>query len=100
MVTSSKRTYGIPTPRASVHVADHCRPVPLQAMLTVLSQSLWGLSTTNWHLPRVLPMTEQQRCLPSASMETELHATIAADLQQPLREWSEGGVRHCVLQGI
>ena len=29
------------------------------------------LSTTNWHLPRALPMTEQQRRLPSASMETE-----------------------------
>ena len=36
-------------------------------------------------------MTEQQRPLPSASMETEPHAAIAADLQQPLREsgWSE-----------
>ena len=29
------------------------------------------LSATNWHLPRALPMTEQQRHLPSASMELE-----------------------------
>ena len=56
------------------------------------------LSTTNWHLPRALPTTEQQRHLPSASMETEPHAAIAADLQQPLRV--QGGVRHSVLQGI
>ena len=45
------------------------------------------LSTTNWHLPRALPTTEQQRHLPSASMETEPHAAIAVDLQQPLREF-------------
>ena len=32
-------------------------------------------------------MTEQQRHLPSASMETEPHAAIAVDLQQPLREF-------------
>ena len=36
-------------------------------------------------------MTEQQRHLPSA-METEPHAAIAVDLQQPLREFRmEGG---------
>ena len=45
------------------------------------------LSTTNWQLPRALPTTEQQRHLPSASMETEPHAAIAVDLQQPLREF-------------
>ena len=45
------------------------------------------VSTTNWHLPRALPVTEQQRHLPSASMETEPHAAIAVDLQQPLREF-------------
>ena len=28
-------------------------------------------STTNWHLPRASPMTEQQRYLSSASMENE-----------------------------
>ena len=27
------------------------------------------LSTTNWHLPRALPITEQQGHLPSASMQ-------------------------------
>ena len=41
------------------------------------------LSTTNWHLPRALPTTEQQRHLPAASTETEPHAAIAVDLQQP-----------------
>ena len=46
-----------------------------------------GLSTTNWHLPRALPMTEKQRHLPSASAETEPHAAISVDLQQPLREF-------------
>ena len=50
------------------------------------------LSTTNWHLPRALPTTEQQRHLPAASTETEPHAAIAVDLQQPLRDVR--GVRH------
>ena len=45
------------------------------------------LSTTNWHLPRSLPMTEQQGHLPSAPREIELNAAIAIDLQQPLREF-------------
>ena len=44
------------------------------------------LSTTKCHLPRALPVTEQQRHLPSASMEIEPHAAIAVDLQQL---WSE-----------
>ena len=33
-------------------------------------------------------MAEQQGILPSASMEIEPQAAIAADLQQPLREFS------------
>ena len=33
MVTSSKRTYAIPIPRAPVPAADHCQPVPPQEML-------------------------------------------------------------------
>ena len=45
------------------------------------------LSTTNWHLPRALPTTKQQRHLPSASLETEPHAAIAVALQQSLREF-------------
>ena len=36
---------------------------------------------------RALSMTEQQRNLPSASMEIEPHAAIAIDLQQPLRKF-------------
>ena len=46
-----------------------------------------SLSTTNWHLPRALPMTEQQMHLPSASVEIEPHAAVAVDLQHPLREF-------------
>ena len=38
-------------------------------------------------LTRALPTTEQQSHLPSASTETEPHAAIAVDLQQPLREF-------------
>ena len=59
-----------------------------------------SISTTNWHLPRALPMTEEQRHLPSASMEIEPHAAIAVDLQQAQRELVQGGVRRSVLQGI
>ena len=33
-------------------------------------------------------MTEQRRHLPSASSETEPHAAVAVDLQQPLREFT------------
>ena len=40
MVTSSKRTYAIPTPRAPVPVADHCRPEPPQDMLKHSSVSV------------------------------------------------------------
>ena len=56
------------------------------------------LSTINWHLPRALPTTEQQRHLSTASTETEPHVAVAVDLQQPLREFR--GVRHSGLQGI
>ena len=40
MVTSSKRTYAIPTPRAPVPAADNCRPVPPQEMLKHSSVSV------------------------------------------------------------
>ena len=48
----------------------------------------FDLSAANYKLAltRTLPMTEQQRHLPSASTEIEHHAAIAVDLQQPLRE--------------
>ena len=49
--------------------------------------SLLPVSTTDWHLPGALPKTEQQRHLPPASRETEPHAALAVDLQQPLREF-------------
>ena len=57
------------------------------------------VSTTNWHLPRAWPTTEQQRHLPSASMETEPSAAIAVDLPT-IPEGVQGGVRHSLLQGI
>jgi len=34
----------------------------------------------NWHLPRALPMTEQQGHSPSASAEIEPHAAAAVAL--------------------
>ena len=68
---------------------------------------LFLVSTSNWLLPRALPMPEQQRHLPSASVENELHAAVAVDLQRTLREFRvtnpegiQGEVRHSVLQGI
>ena len=45
------------------------------------------MSTTNWHLPTALTMTEHQRHLPSASTHIEPHAAIAVDLEQPLGEF-------------
>ena len=45
------------------------------------------MSTTNWHLPRALSKTKQQRHLPFASKEIEPHVAIAVDLQQPLRDF-------------
>ena len=41
MVTSSKRTYAIPTPRAPDLTADHCWPVPPQGMLKHSSVSVF-----------------------------------------------------------
>ena len=41
MATSSKRTYAIPTPRASV--ADHCQPMPPQEMLKHSCLTLCGV---------------------------------------------------------
>ena len=55
-----------------------------QSLLKLMSmESVMPLSTTNWHLPRALPMTEQQRHLPSASMENEPHAAMAVDFNNP-----------------
>ena len=34
---------------------------------------LFLMSTTNWHLPRALPTTEQQKHLPSSSKEIVKH---------------------------
>ena len=45
------------------------------------------LSTTNWHIPRALPTTKQQRHLPSASMEIEPPVAMDFGLQQALREF-------------
>ena len=45
MVTSFKRTYAIPrsvAARAPAPVAGHCLPIPLQEILRVLAQFLWG----------------------------------------------------------
>ena len=52
--------------------------------------SMWNLcylSAANWNLRRALTMTEQKRRLTSASMEIELHAAIAVNVPQCLREF-------------
>ena len=41
------------------------------------------VSTTNWHLPRALPISEQQRHFPSASMETEPHVLQLLTFNNP-----------------
>ena len=61
--------------------------VMTQGHTVCCDSSCLEMSTTNWHLPRALPMTEQQRHLPSASMEIEPHAAIAVDLKQSQREF-------------
>ena len=45
------------------------------------------MSTTNWHLTRALPMTEQQGRLPSVSAELEPCAAAPVALSTPLREF-------------
>ena len=60
---------------------------PVQASHDSKQAFFFNLSATNWHLPRALPMTEQQRHLPSASMKIEHHAPKAVELQQSLREF-------------
>ena len=75
-----------------MHIARHGAVGRLEASVPFpgahpCSTFTYSLSSTNWHLPRALPMTEQQRCLPSASMEIEPHAATAVDLQLPLREF-------------
>ena len=57
-----------------------------------------AVSIANWHLPRALPTTQQQRRLPSAPTEIEPHAASWRPLTLP--EGAQGRVRHSVLQGI
>ena len=60
----------------------------------------FDLSAANYKLAltRTLPMTEQQRHLPSASTEIEPYAAIAFDLQQPLREFRVDAYNPTILQ--
>ena len=47
------------------------------------------LSTTNWHLARLLPATEQQQgCLSSASVENEPYGASSVDFNHP---WGSSG---------
>ena len=61
-------------------------PIPFLSFIVLIfawnaPKSDWSyslqLSTTNWHLPRALPTTEQQSHLPFASSEIEPQAAIA-----------------------
>ena len=56
----------------------------------------FSLSTTNWHLPRAVPRSEQQRHLPSASSELGPLQLLTFHNPQGVR----GRVRCSVLQGI
>ena len=56
--------------------------IPQYSLCCQLQVSAY-LSTTNWHWPKALPLTEQQGHLPSASAEIEPCATAAVDLQHP-----------------
>ena len=58
-------------------------------MESIFSSSFFEMSTTNWHLPRALPTTEQQGHLPSASAEIEPCTAAAAGLKHP--EGVQGG---------
>ena len=60
--------------------------VMTQGHTVCCDSSCLEMSTTNWHLPRALTMSEQQRHLSSAAMEFEPSAAIAVDFQHPLRE--------------
>ena len=76
------------TIREMKHKMHECKRKIKETNGTLLLGNMgFQVSTTNWHLPRALPTAEQQRHLPSASMETEPHAAIAVDLHQPLREF-------------
>ena len=63
-----------------------------------LTLSLSLTSTTNRHLPRALPTTEQQRRLPSASGDWTPHHYTSWPSTTP--EGVQHGVRHSMLQGI
>ena len=53
----------------------------------LIEKSVMKMSATSWHLPRALPVTEQQRHICHAGAEVEPPAALAIDLQQPLREF-------------
>ena len=57
-----------------------------------------AMSTTNWHLPRAVPMTEQQSHLPSASRDWT--PCCYSCWPSTPTEGVQGGVRHSELQGI
>ena len=85
---SESHSYWASAPRA--HTPQQVKPLQWEALTPQLEKDCieqWRLSTTNGHLPRALPTTEQQRLSPSASTETEPRAAVAADLQQPPREF-------------
>ena len=97
--------HGCSLPGSSVH--GICQTRILEWVCIPFSRGYsWprNLSTTKWHLPKALPMTEQQRHLPSASADIEPHAAAAVDLQQPLRkfrvEWSALGSRESGVTGL
>ena len=80
MVTSSKRTYAIVTPRAPVTVADHCWPVPPQEALKhssvpslcspwvfVHTKFVWALWASLAGMELILSINSPPYCLARAS---------------------------------
>ena len=63
--------------------------------IVALNIFMYIASTANWHLPRALPMTEQQEHLTTASAEIEPCTAIAVDLQHPLKELRVKGSTLC-----
>ena len=56
---------------------------------------MYIVSTANWHLPRVMSLTEQQEHLTTAPAEPEPCTAVAVDLQCPLKEFRVKGGALC-----
>ena len=83
------RSYSLTYTSPTCYILYRCK-----RKIIITEKKLKYVSTTNWHLPRALPMSEQQRHLPSASMEIWISLVAQMVKRLPLmREtqvWSLG----------